>query len=448
MTAKPQRQIGFWTATSLVVGTVVGSGIFMLPASMATFGSIGLIGWAMSGFGALFLALCFSRLSRRMPKAGGPYAYCRQAYGDMVAFQVATSYWVRGIVSISAISIACASYMSSLMPELMGEPHVRAFVAIGLVALLAGVNMLGVKPVGIFQIVTSAVKLIPLIFMTFVGLMFIDTSHFTPMNVSHMPNMEAVMAAAAITFFSFMGLESATVPSDDVVNPSKTIPRATMVGTVCVIILYLASATAVMGIVPLDVLATSKAPFSLAAERIFGLAYGPVAGTFITFCAIVSCLGALNGYLLLQGKMPQAAAHDNLFPKLFASLNKQGAPWFGLMTCAIGSSIMIYLTVSPTVAEQFNTVCLIASFLGLFVYAYTSIAEVVIMVCDRSFYTPQDFWRSAVVGGLAFTYCIWAMGGAGAKIGFMGVLFIFATLPIYVWMCWRNVPAKASAKKK
>ena len=447
MTDTSQRKIGFWTATSLVIGTVVGSGIFMLPASMASFGSIGLIGWAMSGLGALCLAMCFARLSRRMPKAGGPYAYCRHAYGDMVAFQVATSYWVRGIVSISAISIACASYMSSLMPELMAEPHVRATVSIGLIMALAGMNMLGVKPVGIFQIVTSAVKLIPLIFMTFIGILFIDSSHFTPLNISQMPNMEALMAAAAITFFSFMGLESATVPSDDVINPSKTIPRATMVGTVCVIILYLTSAIAVMGVVPLDMLAHSKAPFSMAAERIFGAAYGPMAATAVTFCAIVSCLGALNGYLLLQGKMPEAAAHDSLFPKIFANLNKRGAPWFGLLSCGLGSSIMVYMTVSPTVAEQFNTVCLIASFLGLFVYSYTSISELVVMVCDRSFYTPRDFFRASIVGGLAFTYCIWAMGGAGAQIGFMGVLFIFSTLPIYVWMCWKSMPKGMSKGK-
>ena len=444
MTDESHRKIGFWTATSLVIGTVVGSGIFMLPASMAAFGAIGLLGWAMSGIGALCLALCFARLSRRMPKAGGPYAYCRQAYGDMVAFQVATSYWVRSIVSVSAISIACASYMSSLMPELMGEPHARTLVAICLVFALGGMNLMGIKPVGVFQIVTSAVKLIPLIFMAFIGILFIDTSHFTPLNVSHMPNMEALMAAAAITFFSFMGLESATVPSDDVINPSKTIPRATMVGTIGVIILYLASATAVMGIVPLDMLAHAKAPFSMAAERVFGQIYGPLAATAVTVCAIVSCLGALNGYLLLLGKMPEAAAHDNLFPRIFASLNKQGAPWFGLLTCTVGAAIMIYLTASPTVAEQFNTVCLIASFLGLFVYAYTSIAELVVMVCDRSFYTPRDFLRASIVGGLAFVYCIWAMGGAGAKIGFMGVLFIFATLPVYVWMCWKSMPPKGT----
>jgi APA family basic amino acid/polyamine antiporter len=444
MSNSQKPKLGFWSATSLVIGTVVGSGIFMLPASMAAYGGIGILGWAMSGLGALFLAMCFSRLSRKFPKIGGPYAYSRRAFGDLIGFQVASSYWVRGIVSLSAISIACSSYLSSLMPELLGDPLARSLVAMVMIMALTGVNLTGIKPVGVFQIVTSAVKIIPLVFMTFVGIFYINADHFTPFNVSNLGNMEALMAAAAVTFFSFMGLESATIPSDDVENPGKTIPRATIFGTSGVIILYLVSATAVLGVVPLDMLAQSKAPFSLAAERIVGPEWGGAVSLFITICAIVSCLGALNGYLLLQGKMPLAAAQDGLFPKIFARENKNGAPWFALITCAIVSCGLVYMTASPVVAEQFNQVCLIAAFLGLFVYAYSSVAEIVVMVAERENVGKGAFVKPTLIGIFAFTYCIWAMAGTGAQIGFMGVLFIFMTLPIYVWMCWRSLKTKSA----
>ena len=429
-------KLGLWSATSLVIGTVVGSGIFMLPAVVARFGGIGIAGWAMSGLGALFLAACFSRLSRRFPKAGGPYAYSRLAFGDLVGFQVAVCYWIRSFVTISAISIACSGYMSSLVPQLLGDPFSRCLMSCALVWLLVGINLMGIKPVGVVQVITSAIKILPLIFMAFFGIFFINGDHFTPFNISGTTNFQAIMAAAAVTFFSFMGLESATIPSDDVERPEKTIPRATLLGTSVVIILYLLSATAVLGIVPLDQLAQSNAPFSLAAQTLLGTSSS--VSTLVTVCAIISCLGAINGYLLLQGKLPLAAAQDGLFPKMFTKKNKRGAPWFGLVVCACVSNVLLIMTMSPSVAQQFETVILIAAFLALFVYAYSCVSEIVVTVSDPAPLEKKALFKPTFLGLGAFVYCIWAMGGTGSKIGFLGVVFIVATLPLYIWICWQS----------
>ena len=179
---------------------------------------------------------------------------------------------------------------------------------------------------------------------------------------------------------------------------------------------------------------------------IFGPEWAPFFGTAVSWCAVVSCIGALNGYLLLQGKMPVATARDKLFPKIFMQETKAGAPWFGLLICAAGATIFLLLTMTPAVAQQFEKIVLMASVLGLFVYAYSCLAEVVVIMAGKVHFNEKEVIKSALIALVAFVFCLAAVIGAGSDIALMALIFMFVTIPLYAWVCWKTTHAK-SAKK-
>lgn len=429
----PSRKLGLWTATALVIGNMIGSGIFLLPASLAPYGGISIVGWLFTAVGALCLALVFAKLAAWFPKAGGPYAYTRLGFGDFAGFWIAWGYWIAIWVGNAAIAVACVSYLEVFIPALRGNTLLAGLGAIALVWLFTWINCLGVKEAGVTQLWTTLVKMIPLVAIAVLGLFWFNPSHFVPFNPSGEPAFSAVSSVAALTLWSFIGIESATVPAGDVRNPTRTIPRATIIGTLVTAGIYILGTVAVMSVVPQATLANSGAPFADAAR----LMWGNWAYYAVGLGAVVSCAGALNGWTLLQGQVPMAAAGDRLFPKKFGVLSQRGVPAFGVIISSVLITLLLMLNYSgsKSLVDIFNFVILLATLTTVIPYVFCSIAEFIIFLRDPTHLGGRKPFRSsAIVAAIAFLYSVWAVYGSGAETVLYGFILLLLGIPVYVWL--------------
>jgi APA family basic amino acid/polyamine antiporter len=421
-------------ATALVVGNMIGSGVFLLPAALAEYGGISLIGWLFTGAGAVLLAIVFARLGRAYPRTGGPYEYSRRAFGEFVGFQTAWGYWIAIWAGNAAIAVAFVGYLAVFWEGLADNALLAALVAVGAIWLLTWVNALGVKQGGWVQGITTVLKVLPLLAMATIGLFFIDTANFTPLNLSGGSAFAAVTAVAALTLWAFIGLESATVPAEDVLDPERNIPRATIWGTVGTTLIYILSTVAVLGIIPAATLVNSTAPFADAAES----AFGGWAGTLVAIGAIIATFGALNGWILLQAQIPMAAARDRLFPSRFGRTNRAGAPVFGLVVSSALVTLLMLANYTKGLVELFTYMLLLATLTTLIPYAYSAAAQLMLFVTDREKFSGMRLAKDSVIASLAFAYSVWAIYGAGQEVVFYGLLLLLAGIPMYVWVKWRN----------
>ena len=407
--------------TALVVGNMIGSGVFLLPASLGSYGGISVLGWIFTAAGATVLALVFARLGRLIPKAGGPYAFTREGLGDFPAFLVAWGYWISAWAGNAAIATALVGYLTVFFPVLSTNAGLAAFVALANVWVLTAVNARGVRTAGYVQLVTTVLKVIPLIVIGSVGFLFFQSDNFIPFNASGGSPFSAISATAAITLFAFLGLESATVPADQIEDPQRTIPRATIVGTVLTAIIYILGTVAVMGVMAPAELAQSTAPYADAAQSMFGTAGRYLIGAG----AVIACFGALNGWILIQGQIPRAAAADGLFPRQFAKLSPQGTPVFSLVASSVLITILVAMSYTGGLVEQFTFIILLATLAALVPYAFCAASALIIGKGTRS---------DVLFASVGFLYALWAIGGAGRDAVYWGFLMLLAGIPVYVWM--------------
>ncbi len=242
--------LGLVACTALVVGNMIGSGIFLLPASLAAFGPISLVGWTVTSLGALVLAVIFGRLSRIVTKTGGPYAYTEAGFGEFAGFIIAWGYWIALWTGNAGVAVALAGYVGFLFPGIGASQSSSLAVALIAIWTLTLVNIRGVAEAGVVQVVTTVLKLVPLVLIGTLGAFWIDGANFTPFNTSGQSNISAISAAAALTLWAYLGLESATVPAGDVIDPERTIPRATILGVLIAAAVYISVTTVAIGVVP------------------------------------------------------------------------------------------------------------------------------------------------------------------------------------------------------
>jgi APA family basic amino acid/polyamine antiporter len=440
--ARTTRSLGLWTATALVVGNMVGSGIFLLPASLAPFGGISILGWLFTTVGALLLARSFARLSRLVPRAGGPYAYARAGFGDFAGFLMAWGYWLSICAGNAAIATALAGYLGVFIPGLAPSPVAAAAAALGAIWILTWVNTRGVKQAGRVQLFTTILKLLPLVAVAVFGLGRLDPAYFRPFNPSPHGTFGAITAAATLTLWAFMGLESATVPAEEVIDPARTIPRATILGTLVAATVYVAGTAAIMGLVPRADLAASTAPFADAAQVL----WGPWARYLIGAGAVVSCAGALNGWILLQGQVPWAAARDGLFPAAFGRRSRRETPAWGLGISSVLITLLILANYTRGLVDLFTFVILLATLTALVPYVFATMAEVIVSVGQARTRGGRPPAGRIVAASLAFLYAIWAIAGSGMETVYWGFLLLLAGIPVYVVLRARAAPGSQDAR--
>jgi len=426
--------------TALVVGNMIGSGIFLLPAALAEFGPVSIAGWLITSVGAVALALIFGRLARLVPKTGGPYAYSREGFGDFAGFLIAWGYWIAIWAGNAAVAVAFAGYMGFLIPTI-GESQLAGLAtALAAIWLLTWINVRGVREAGAIQVITTVLKVIPLLLIGVIGIAYVDYDNFSPINVSGQSNVAAVAACAALTLWAFLGLESATVPAGDVADPERTIPRATIIGVCLAAVVYMTVTVVAFGVVPASELNRSIAPLADVARQM----WGGLGGTFLAVTACISTFGTLNGFTLLTGQVPLGAARDGLFPRQFAQLSKAKTPAFALVVSNILASLLIAMNFSKGLVDQFVFIILLATLTTLVPYLFCALAELMIYFTTGRTIAKKGLAPIAALAVVGFLYSAWAIYGAGQEIVFYGFLLLMAGIPVYVWLRWRAHVVKQS----
>jgi APA family basic amino acid/polyamine antiporter len=429
------------------MGNMIGSGVFLLPASLAAYRGLSLAGWLLSAAGSVMLALVFARLARIYPAAGGPYAYTRAAFGDLPGFLVGWGYFFSIISTLPALAVAFVGYLAPFIPSIVQSPPAAAMLAIATIWLMVGVNIVGVRAAGRVQVVTTAIKILPLAVVGLGGLFFISPEVLAMPTTAETPMAQQLIATVTLTLWAFLGLECATIPAGSVHDPARTIPRATVVGTLLAAAIYIVSTVGVMSLVPADALAKSTAPFADGAQRLLGAG----AGQLVALGAAVSCFGALNGWVLIAGQFPMAIAHDGLFPRIFGVVSGRGTPVRGMIVAGVLGTTLVAMNYSRGLVDLFTFIILLATLSTLVPYVFCSMAvwlmppqspgEAVSAPRGRD---ARPAGAAAVVSGLAFVYAMFAIGGAGAEAVFYGFLWLLAGLPVYVWVYRARASAAAA----
>ena len=430
MNQKPQK-IGLITTTSLVVGNMIGVGIFVLPAVLSNYGSISLLGWVFTAVGALILAKIFSNFSKIIiSKSGGPYVYSKAGFGDFMGFLVAWGYWIACWISNGAIAIAVIGAASFFIPELETNSVLSVSLGLGLIWIFTWINSRGIKESGKIQLVTTVIKILPLLFIIVFGLFFFKIDNFPSFNLTGESNFSTLSAVATLTLYAFLGIECATIPAGDIEKPEKTIPRATMLGTIITTVLYILGTIVLFGILPLDILQNSPAPFAEAA-KVMGGEYG---GYFVAIGVLVSGIGVLNGWILITGQISMATAKDDLFPDFFKKKNKKGAPVNGFVIGGVLSSIVMLMNYSEGLVDQFEFIVQLTVIATLLPYLFTA-ASYSLIIIERKLH-KKSWIKTFVLSALGFIYSLWAIYGSGPDTVFYGFLLLLAGIPVYIYMKW------------
>jgi APA family basic amino acid/polyamine antiporter len=426
------KSLGIAACTAIVVGNMVGSGFYLSPAAVAPYGNLAILIWIVMGVGAICLGLTFAKLAKLAPATGGPYAYTRLAYGDFPGFFIAWGYWISIWASLPVIAIAFAGVVVELFPALRGR-GMAVILTLGAIWMVVLVNLRGVSTAGHFAEITTYAKLVPFGAIAILGLFYIDTSHFADFNPSGKSLLQSSAALAPLTMFAYLGLESATVPAGDVRDPDRTIPRSTVLGIGIAAGLYVLGTIVVMGLVPRHELVTSVAPFSDAAR----LMWGPAGEIAVSVAVVLSSIGALNGWTLLMGQVPMAAARDGLFPPLFAKLSSRNVPATGIVVSAVLATVLVLFqaAASEGFSAFYNLVVGLSTMAAVIPYAFCALASGLVFARVNN---TARIPRASVVELVAFVFAIFTLYGCGAEPVLYGLILLLLGIPVFVWQQRRS----------
>ena len=419
--------IGFWRGWSIAVGCAVGSGIFMMPTLLAPYGLIGFGGWLIAGAGSVLVALTMSRLVRRIPKTGGPYVYANEGLGHFAGFIIAWTYWVACITAIAGISIAFVSYLGFFIPAISHSSLLSLLASLVLVWLIVTLNIFSIESSAKFQVVSTLLKLLPLFFMMFLGLIGFDSNNLPEINPTNANPFILLATVTTLVMWSFVGIETATVPAENFINPEKTIPKVLIAAVLSVLTIYILVSIAVAAIVPADELMNSSAPFALAATKILGFS----GGVIIAFGALISTLGSLNANTLTAGNITFAAARDKLLPSKFLTLSDAGTPIFSFILAGSFVSFLLMLNYTKGLIDAFIFFAMLSTLSTLIAYLFCAMAELKFLKNDH----PSKQRNSAIFLTFGtFLYAFFAIWGAGMEIVFYSFMLILVGMPMYAWM--------------
>ncbi len=409
------------------MGNMIGSGVFLLPASLAPFGWNAVLGWIVTTAGTLVLAWVLAALTRARPGASDPAGFVAEAFGELAAFLVGWVYWVSVWTAVVSIAVAAVSYLSSFVPAISATPMLPALCAIALVWAMTLLNLRGVRAAGHFQIATLLLKLVPLVAVILIAAVVLGngTGEIRPFVMSEL-NGTDLRGAAALTLFALLGFECASIAAARVENPAVNVPRATMWGTGLTGVLYLLVCSAIALMLPEAVAATSPAPFATFVERYWS---GGTAALVSVF-AIVSCVGAINGWVLLQGELPRAMAERGMLPRWFAATDRHGTPRRALLVSSVIATVCLLFNASRNMQGIYEFVLLLSTSAALWLYLACALAA----------------WQMKVARGAALVgagYALWTLWGAGIEASGWSLVLMAAGVPLYWWAKRGTQPAAA-----
>lgn len=413
-----RRPLGLAAAIALVMGNMIGSGVFLLPASLAPFGWNAVAGWALTIVGALALAHALARLTRALPGASGPVEMVEAAFGPVPAFMIGWSYWVSIWTANATIAIAGASYLSLFVPDIATRPGMGAATALALLWLLTLLNLRGARAAGGFQLATLLLKLIPLIVVIAIAAIVLFRSGSTAIAPFPAEGLQAgaITASASLTLWALLGFESASAAADKVADPERNIPRATMLGTLATGLVYILVCSAIALMLPPEIAAGSDAPFADFVRRY----WAPGPAYLIGLFAAISAIGALNGWILLQGEVPLAMARAGRLPRWLAHADEAGTPRRALLVSSVLASVLLVSNSLKTMGDLFNFMALLSTSASLWLYLACAGAALRLKL-------------AVPVAAFGAVYAIWTLWGAGPGTSLLSLVLMLGGLPFYLY---------------
>lgn len=412
------KKIGFWSVFALVTGSQIGSGVFMLPSVLAPFGYYGIMGWFISGFGAISLAFVFSILCNKFPKTGGPHVYINEAFGKKMAFFSGWTYWVISWVSSVAVVVSIVGYLTPLIG--VQPTNITLLLEIIILFALTALNIKGIEAAGKTEFFLSLLKIIPLIIIPIFAFSHFDVGNFTIAEHNSNQNLSSILGQVTmLTLWGFIGVESATTAAGAVKDPKKTIPRAIILGTTLVALIYITNSLAIMGSISGENLAQSTAPY----VDITKISMGNNMSIVISLIASIVCLGTLNAWILASGQIALGLAEDGLMPKIFAQKNKNLVSSNALMISAILIVPLLMLTANQKFSTQINQII---------DYSVTGFLFVYIMCCLSLL--KLKIPGSRIIASIALLFCSWVIYETPLHTLAMTSLFVLSGIPVYFYM--------------
>ena len=385
----------FWSVLALVIGSQVGSGVFLLPASLAPYNAYALFGWMISGIGAIILAQVFAELVERFPKTGGAHVFVEKAFGRTASFFVGWTYWIISSISTASVIATAISYLSPLIH--VPSVYIAIVYQILLCIIMALINLQGVYTSGKVESVLAGIKVCTLVLLPLCALYYFNSNYLVWETPKDLGVIDTIGSSCALTFWAFIGLEAATTPAESVDNPRRTIPLAIMLGTLMVLGLYMLNSTALIGLIPTNELAQSQAPYVLASQYVFGGNWFQVFAIF----AVLVCLSNMNAWVLASGQIAYGIAKDNLLPSLFAKVNQHGAPSWGIIISSALNIPIIIASANENIAKQVEAIIQLSVTAYLFIYAMCAISLMYIAYKE----TNSLINKPCLLASLACVFC-------------------------------------------
>ena len=426
MGSDQHRVIGFWKGWSIAVGCAIGSGIFMMPTMLAPYGLLGFGGWLVAGAGSILVALTMARLVKRIPKTGGPYVYVNEGLGTFSGFIIAWTYWVACVSAIAGISIAFVGYLGFFLPQIANSQINALLASLLLIWIIVFLNIRSLENSSKFQLISTLLKLLPLIFIILLGASNFNVNNLPELNPSNLHPISLIATVTTLVMWSFIGIETATVPADNVINPQETIPKVLIASVITILVLYILVSIAIAALVPTSELLNSSAPFALAASKILGV----TGGTIVSLGALISTLGSLNANTLTAGNLSLAAARDGLLPSKFVILSKNGTPIFTYLLTGAFVSILLILNYTKGVVNAFVFMAMLSTLSTLLAYAFCAIAEFKFSRADKKNLQRNN---ALLISCGTFLYAFFAIWGAGIEMIIYSIILILIGTPIYLF---------------
>jgi len=415
-----------------VVGSIIGTGVFTMPAVMAGAGTVSILTLAVISACAVLLGLMFGQLTRRIPTSdGGLYAYARHEFGDFAGYLTAWCYWITCWAGNAAIISSWVLYVESFLGISNPSTGTNLLIALSGLWIPAFVNLGGLRGMAWFQNVTVLLKYLPLLLVAVVGWFFIKTENFPAFNASGSSLFDAVSIAAGVALFSFIGVECASIAAGRVNNPRRNVGRASVIGTAASALVYILVTAAIMGLVPHDALVKDGAPFVAAFQTMFGTA-GWV-GKAVALVAIISGIGALNGWTMVTAEMPYVAAKDGMFPRQFALTNRRGVPWFGIVVSTVVASVlMAYSYAGGTLGLKVFTYLVSLSVVTVAIpYFFSAAAQLAYLVSRRRTVHGARLARDLGIAAVGLLFSLWVTASSGYLAVYQAMMLVMIGVPIY-----------------
>ncbi|MDF2385080.1 amino acid permease [Nostoc ellipsosporum NOK] len=424
-----RRPFGFWTATALVIGNMIGSGFFALPAQLAPYGFTSVAAWIAAIAGAMVIAWVIAGLSRAMPEATGTLAICARALGPLPGVLIAWTMWVGVWAANAFIALTAVRYLAVFWPPLAESSLSLVLAAVALLWGITLLNLRGARAAGEFQVVTTLVKLVPLAAIVLLLAQLGAKGDLAASAHPHTP-FDAGQLASAVTlaFFAMVGFECAGVAAERVRDPARTIPRATLTGVGLTGLLYLIACSGIIFAMPQGSVAGANAPVALFVETF----WGHWAGLAVAGFAAVAAIGALNGWVLLQGEVPLGMARAGVIPARIGRTSGRDVPVAALLASSVLASVLVLSNVSRDTAAIYDFMLRVTTAATLWFYAGTCLSALVLGVV-----------RPAAAIGLVFA--LWAIWGAGYEAIGLSLLLMATAIPLYLMRGSAEQAAKEAA---